>query len=540
MAALVCEICGGKLVAKANGVFECEFCGMTFEKERVVQLIHEVKGTVKVENTFRVEQNINVSGTVKVEGGLNAANYIKRGQIALQDRKWEAAMLYFHQALDFDPENGEAYLGLAKAEARVPDDRWFGHEVERGVQINNANYRKAKKFSKEIAERFAPYERAHYQRAADHAAAVKRQKEEAAAKQKAEMSAMLAKYHRFKGMLAACKDFTVGVNVDGTVRVTPGHEDFTKGVENWSEITAVAASGYRVVGLRADGTVRVTGSNFLASGNWSYVRSWSNVVSIAASNRVIAGLKKDGTVYLDSEDQEQKQTVEGWKDICEISVGVYGHVLGLKEDGTVVAAGENDHGQCNVSDWKDIVAISAGQSCSAAVDSEGKVWYKGLFTIEEQKKWKKVVSVVAGCSHLIGLDTDGKLLVAGESKYGACKVTGWRDAVAVVTTDHHTVALLSDGTVVATKFVTDGIYTDEGQSNVSGWRLFQSMETLDKERKEGYARVRPIMAEKKAQVQQTLSQLKQDLPNIKGLFTGGRRKKTEVQIEELEETLKGF
>lgn len=93
---------------------------------------------------------------------------------------------------------------------------------------------------------------------------------------------------------------------------------------------------------------------------------------------------------------------------------------------------------------------------------------------------------------------------------------------------------------MATKFVTDGIYTDEGQSNVSGWRLFQSVETLDKERKEGYARVRPVMAEKKAKVQQELSQLKQELPNIKGLFAGGRRKKMEARIEKLEETLKGF
>ncbi len=32
MAALQRDICGGKLVGKAGGVFECEYCGMKYAK----------------------------------------------------------------------------------------------------------------------------------------------------------------------------------------------------------------------------------------------------------------------------------------------------------------------------------------------------------------------------------------------------------------------------------------------------------------------------------------------------------------------------
>lgn len=33
MAALQCELCGGKLMGKAGGIFECEICGMQYTAE---------------------------------------------------------------------------------------------------------------------------------------------------------------------------------------------------------------------------------------------------------------------------------------------------------------------------------------------------------------------------------------------------------------------------------------------------------------------------------------------------------------------------
>ena len=65
MAALQCEICGGKLIGKPGGVFECDSCGMEYSTEWAKAKIQEIRGTVQVEGT------VEVTGTVKGEGGAN-------------------------------------------------------------------------------------------------------------------------------------------------------------------------------------------------------------------------------------------------------------------------------------------------------------------------------------------------------------------------------------------------------------------------------------------------------------------------------------
>lgn len=46
----------------------------------------------------------------------NAAALLKRGRFALEDEEWDKAYEYYDQVLNFDAENGEAYLGLVLAE----------------------------------------------------------------------------------------------------------------------------------------------------------------------------------------------------------------------------------------------------------------------------------------------------------------------------------------------------------------------------------------------------------------------------------------
>ena len=55
-------------------------------------------------------------------------------------------------------------------------------------------------------------------------------------------------------------------------------------------------------------------------------------------------------------------------------------------------------------------------------------------------------------------------MAVGVNRSGQCDVSGWRDIVAVVAGDYHTVGLKADGTVVA---VGDNTL---GQYDVSGWR----------------------------------------------------------------------
>lgn len=115
-AALQCEICGGKLVGKPGGVFECDSCGMEYSTEWARQKIQEIKGTVKVEGTVEVTGKVQVDGPVKVEGGVNLESLLKRGNLALEDGKWTDATAFFDQALNYDAECAEAYLGKLMAE----------------------------------------------------------------------------------------------------------------------------------------------------------------------------------------------------------------------------------------------------------------------------------------------------------------------------------------------------------------------------------------------------------------------------------------
>lgn len=69
MAALVCDICGGKLVMQSGGVAKCDSCGMEYTKERIHEKVQEIKGTVKIDGPVET-----VKGDSEKERLLNMAN----------------------------------------------------------------------------------------------------------------------------------------------------------------------------------------------------------------------------------------------------------------------------------------------------------------------------------------------------------------------------------------------------------------------------------------------------------------------------------
>ena len=116
-AALQCEICGGKLMGKPGGVFECDSCGMEYSTDWAKAKIQEVKGTVKVEGTVQVE------GTVKVEGGVNIESLLKRGQMALESKEWGRAQKYFDDAMNLNAYCIEACVGFLLSEQKCSDTK---------------------------------------------------------------------------------------------------------------------------------------------------------------------------------------------------------------------------------------------------------------------------------------------------------------------------------------------------------------------------------------------------------------------------------
>ena len=68
--------------------------------------------------------------------------------------------------------------------------------------------------------------------------------------------------------------------------------------------------------------------------------------------------------------------------------------------------------------------------------------------------------ISAGGGFTVGLKADGTVVAVGNKEWGGCKVSGWRDIIAVSTGGLRTLGLKADGTVVST----------DKDVNISGWR----------------------------------------------------------------------
>ena len=399
-----------------------------------------------------------------------------------------------------------------------------------------------------------------------------------------------------QGIIAAGNYHTIGVKPDGTVAINtiPQKQkqfvsygqtytiklDFGQcRVSNWTDIVAVCANGVYTAGLKSDGSVVAVGKKECGrcdlgknNCNRCFVFGWKNVIAIASGGRHMVGLKNNGTVVATGSNDSGQCDVSNWSDIIAVTAG-YCHTVGLKADGTVVATGYNSDGQCNVSNWTDIVAIFATGSTTLGVKSNGKVLfvghnyigsesYSGMYT--NVSKWTNIVAIAGDSYHTVGLKKDGTVVATGDNKKGQCNVSGWRNIVAVAAAYQHTVGLKADGTVVA-------VGNNEcGQCNVSNWKLCTQKSDKKPDAKdrgdkrinqtanssedlrhskidsfiewaEDFAQQKDLEKQNDLKRQQKIKELnsekaflQKELPSLKGLFLGKRRKEIEARIKQID------
>ena len=140
--------------------------------------------------------------------------------------------------------------------------------------------------------------------------------------------------------------------------------------------------------------------------------------------------------------------------------------------------------------------------------------------------------------------------------------------MAVAAGSYHTVGLRSDGTVVATEY-TGARIDYHGQCEVSGWKLFNSFETIEAERKataeraeaeqkaaeekreaerkaaiERNATAEKAEAERRLKAEKSESLIKErnrllvEKAKLTGLFTGRRRREIEERLAQIDAELK--
>ena len=250
----------------------------------------------------------------------------------------------------------------------------------------------------------------------------------------------------------------------------------------------IAIGGAHTVGLKSDGTVVACGDRPNCN-----ISGWTDIVAVAAGDFHTVGLKSDGTVVACGKNDDGQCDVSKWKGIVAVAAGRYNNTVGLKSDGTVVACGYNFSGQCNVSGWTDIVAVAAG------------------------------------LEHTVGLKFDGTVVACGSNYLGKCNVSGWTDIVEIAADSGITVGLKSDGTVVACGSNSDG------QCDVSGWKLFDNFDDVVNR---AVAEAEKRRLDKVAVLETEKRRIETELPHIKGLFSGGKRRDMENRLAEIEAELK--
>jgi tetratricopeptide (TPR) repeat protein len=214
------------------------------------------------------------------------------------------------------------------------------------------------------------------------------------------------------------------------------------------------------------------------------------------------------------------------------------HTVGLKFDGTVVACGKNDDGQCDVSEWTDIVAAATSYEHTVGLKSDGTVVACGYnhYGQCDVSHWTDIVTVSTSYEHTVGLKSDSTVLACGKNDDSQCNVSGWTDIVAVAAGRIHTVGLKSDGTVVACG------KNDDGQCDVSDWKLFDNFDDVvnravaEEEKRKAAAEKQRL--ERIAALEAEKQRSETELPYIKGLFSGGKRRDMENRLAEIEIELK--
>lgn len=99
MAALVCDLCGGKLVMGAGGIAVCDSCGMEYSTERMREKVQMIKGSVQIDNSNMVD------------------TWMRLAMSAAQAGNQKEAYDYYAKVIEVEPQNWRAIFGKGKAAA---------------------------------------------------------------------------------------------------------------------------------------------------------------------------------------------------------------------------------------------------------------------------------------------------------------------------------------------------------------------------------------------------------------------------------------
>ena len=382
MEPLSCEICGGKLIAKAGGVFECAGCGLQYDKERVREMAGQTRSMPPAAEqvTAAVPQKAKRSRTwmlfAVAVAAVCATVVIASSMLGKKDTESVPVEVPVQEATEPQRE----HTTIAGGFTDVYNDYVIGIMPDGTV----STYYEDQENQPDVT----------------------------------------GWTNMVSVSIANDSEIAVGLKEDGTVLLAGTSQYGTYHVEDWTEIVQICTGTAHAVGLKRDGTVVATGYN-----EWGQceVSQWQNIKQIAAGYGHTVGLREDGTVVVAGEDNNGETNVSSWTDIVKVAAGAT-YVAGLKSDGTVVVAGylftEEDPCPWPVNSWENIVDIGGAYGTLWGVTADGRVintWNNMQWMDDDVAQWRDVVAVNAiGCSDLVFcMASDGTLLNWSNPQYNA-------------------------------------------------------------------------------------------------------------------------
>ena len=465
---------------------------MSYDMGKIGFIQDLIRGVNKVLDADKPKEKETVHETVVVknEGGANTDALLKRGNMALEDKKWDDAKGYFDRVLDMDAECSEAYLGLFLAERQsksfdediteytkhLDDDLSKLADIQSFNPIatldemklrqskfvscisENTNLKRAKRFaSSEQLTHIETYERkisaAHTE--FEQKYIVPLEADISAKKKRAdEKRNLLQGWLVNRGQtIAKMRQEEIGDLIGSYIQQSKVERDTLAEQKQNLERSLSSLTGLRNVLARSNVAHEISSieNQIKALDNKSeqLMRGEINIPELRNSVIRYRHTNPECTfIQLQNEFASKESLAAGSS-----------HTVGLKSDGTVVAVGSNDCGKCNMSDWATIVAVSAGDAHTVGLKADGTVVAVGSNNYGRcnVSDWTNIAAVSAGSSHTVGLKNDGTVVAVGSNTYGQCNVSGWMDIVAVSAGTGYTVGLKADGTVVAVGYNDDGL-----------------------------------------------------------------------------------
>lgn len=202
----------------------------------------------------------------------------------------------------------------------------------------------------------------------------------------------------------------------------------------------IGAGGVHTVVMKPDGTA--IGCGDPGKPGAYDVEDWTDLISVGCGDFYSLGLHSDGTVSITGVDWESRCDVESWYGITAIAAGDF-HAVGLRNDGTVVAVGVNE---------TQMPAHLTGKRLNVSR-------LNNQVTAD-----KKIIAIAASFDHTVALYSDGTVLAVGDNQYGQCNTNGWAGIIAIYAGVKYTMGMRSDGSLL----YTGDSYVDKYE--VESWR----------------------------------------------------------------------